>query len=137
MILAVADSAEDQVAEDLKIRMMILAKEDLEAAGTVDLEEAESLEEGSAEEIQTEDPLRCMRQSAINAGKNVKFHSNQLEASQYTAANVLKKMIVLSQALETENLEAKISSLFNQEQEECLQSNSSKLMKNLIKSLLF
>ena len=34
---------------------------------------------------------RCIKRLALNAAKNVKFHSNQEKASQFTAENVIEK----------------------------------------------
>ena len=36
---------------------------------------------------------RCTRQSALNASKNVKFHSNPMEPDQYTAENATEKEV--------------------------------------------
>ena len=37
------------------------------------------------------DPAKCTQQFVLNAKKNVKFHSNQMEADQFTVENATVK----------------------------------------------
>ena len=57
----------------------------------------EDQEEGDREEADLEDQEeilgqeKCTKLFVLNAGRNAKFHSNQLKANLFTAGNVLEK----------------------------------------------